>query len=336
MTTAGKQHPLTIKALLLLGLALFMGLVALVLSPTLARAETYFGSDITEEFKPIPDYRFELVEPFTGFTLQRGEFKVGTDVDYGLFERVMIGTDFMSDVIGAPNFQAKWRFLDWPEHKFALGVRAAFLTRDTALWGSFKDHFDALDARIIRPSISWTNVISQRINLHTYWAMGLGRANVKLSEFGKRRLWETKHPDGDYDTRNTGDNTPTAGDPTTGESSTKNQENTNNSSSLSQRTLQLQAITGLVSDVFQLTGEFSRDNGNKVLLTTRIQQMELERLAASTFLTTLAQQWIWPNFQLRLGIGIQYIELSGRDLDGEKVNAANFLPASDIVFYWRI
>ena len=84
-----------------------------------------------------------------------------------------------------------------------------------------------------------------------------------------------------------------------------------------------------------MTGEITRKNGNKVLVTIRIEQTVIEQLKSNFFRATLAHQWIWSNFQMRLGIGLQYFVMAGRDLDDEQIDEAGVQPASDIGFYWR-
>ena len=49
---------------------------------------------------------------------------------------------------------------------------------------------------------------------------------------------------------------------------------------------------------------------------------------------TLAQQWNANGFNLRLGGGPQYSMLSGKDLDGEDIKTAGWLPAADFAMYW--
>ena len=115
--------------------------------------------------------------------------------------------------------------------------------------------------------------------------------------------------------------------------SDKNQEKAAEQSSLTQQSIQVQSITGLARDRFQLTGEYTRNNGNKVLLTTRIEQMVIEQLKSNFFRLTVAHQWIWQSFQMRLGIGMQYFVLSGRDLDEEQIDEAGVQPA---FFYERV
>src|SRR5690606_2044823 len=106
-------------------------------------------------------------------------------------------------------------------------------------------------------------------------------------------------------------------------------------SDLTTQSIQVQSLTGLAQDRFQITGEFSRANGNKILVTSRIEQTVLEELKTNFFRLTIAHQWIWTSFQMRLGVGTQYFVMTGRDLDGEKIDETGVQPASDISFYWR-
>jgi hypothetical protein len=282
-----------------------------------------------------------LVEEFTASTLVAGEIQLGTDMEVGLTDRIMLGTDVVAAAIGATTLSTKARLYDDGEHVVALGMRVAYLNKKTVLWGSVDEHFDELDARIIRPSVSWTNRLSPRLKVHTFWAKGFGRIRARLSEKGRRKLWETKHPGADYDERDEDTEAPTdapdaAGDKD-GEVSTKaNQEKeASRQSSFTQQSIQVQSITGLAQDRFQMTGEISRANGNKVLVTCRIEQTEIEQLKSNFLRLTAAHQWIWSSFQMRLGIGVQYVAMSGRDLDGEEIDEDGVLPASDIGFYWR-
>ena len=285
-----------------------------------------------------PDH-YVLVEEFTAATLTAGEVKLGTDFDVGLTDHVMLGTDLVSEIVGATSIAAKWQVWNSGEHQLALGLRAAYLSKNTFLWGSVNEHFDELEAKILRPSISWTNTLSPRLKLHTFWAKGFGSVHAKLSEKGQRKLWETKHPGQDFDSRDEATNAPkpkvTADAGDTSKTSNQEKDDSSSESSLTQESIQVQSITGLAQERFQLTGEFTRANGNKVLVTSRIEQTRLEELKSSLFRLTIANQWIWSSFQMRLGIGMQYYVMSGRDLDGEKLNAAGVQPASDIGFYWR-
>ena len=183
-----------------------------------------------------------------------------------------------------------------------------------------------------RPALSWTNQYSPRLRIHSYLAQGFGSFNAKLSAEGRRKLWEAKHPGGDYSTRQTSAD---AGIDPNDPNADQEQRSTNKNDSYAQRSLQVSSVTGIKADTFQMTGEFTRDSGHKILLTTRIERMELESLKANSLRVTAAQQWVWDHFQMRLGIGVQYVVISGRDLDREYIDEAGFLPASDIRFYWR-
>ncbi len=308
-----------------------------------ARADEAPSSGVTAEaaVPAINPDRYVLVEEFTASTLQAGETKIGTDLEVGLTAKVMLGTDLISTAVGAPTIAAKALVYSGSENQFALGLRAAYLSKSTFLWGSVNEHFDELDARIVRPSVSWTNTLSPRLKLHTFWAKGFGTVHAKLSEKGERKLWETKHPGADYESRNKKTKAPTDKTTTTPDDGTAtdtkdNQErDTAEQSSLTQQSIQVQSITGLAQERFQLTGEFVRTNGNKVLVTSRIEQSRFEELKASFFRLTTAHQWVWSSFQMRLGVGLQYFVMTGKDLDGEKIDAAGVQPASDISFYWR-
>jgi hypothetical protein len=174
-----------------------------------------------------------------------------------------------------------------------------------------------------------------------------------LSEKGRRKLWETKHSGSDYDSRDQRTQEPRPKPTTTStspeEPSGKTEEETDmtatkenqekvasETSSLTSQSLQVQSVSGLSQERFQLTGEFSRANGNKVLVTSRIERNDIEELRSNFFRLTIAHQWIWPQFQSRLGMGLQYFVLTGRDLDGELIDTAGVQPASDISFYWRL
>jgi hypothetical protein len=290
--------------------------------------------------------RYVLVEEFTASPLEAGEVKLGTDVDVGLTERWMLGTDVVAAAVGATTLQTKLLVFENAEHQVALNLRAAYLSKSTLLWGSVNEHFDELDARIVRPGVAWTNHLSPRLKLHTFWAKGFGKIRARLSEKGRRKLWETKHPGADYDKRNQRTKAPAPEDTDSGvepdEGAVEEVHTDENQakpatqeSALTSQSIQVQSITGLAQERFQLTGEFSRRNGNKVLVTSRIEQTEFEELKSNFFRLTTAHQWIWSSFQMRLGIGLQYYVLSGRDLDGEQIDAAGVQPASDIGFYWR-
>lgn len=291
-----------------------------------------------------PRARFTLVEEFTADTLTEGEVRIGTDVDLGLGDDVMIGTDVVALAVGATSLQAKARIYQRGAHRVSLGVRAAYLSQSTLLWGSVNEHFEELEARIVRPQIAWTNEVSPRLRLHTFWAKGFGTIDARLSDKGRRKLWETKHPGADYEQRDKQTQKPADQTDSTvdeqaanpeGESTTNQEKASAKQSALTSRSIQVQSITGLAQERFQLTGEFSRTSGNKVLVTTRMEQTTFMDLKSNFLRLTVAHQWIWTSFQMRLGVGLQYYVMSGRDLDDEQINESGVQPASDIAFYWR-
>jgi hypothetical protein len=307
-------------------LALF-GIILLSSAPL--RAEDL---PIFEATPVTPAERFELVEPFTANTLKDSEMKLGLmSIEYAPSDHWMVGTDFLALALGAPNFMVKAHVYDWDKSKFSIGVRAAYLNRNTILWGSVKEHFERLEARIISPSVSWSNPLSPRLHLHTHWGAGFGQVEAQLTKEGKRKLWESKHPGGDFERDDPEANNAEGED----ENGNKEKKSVDQSVSFNQRTLQFSSVTNILSDIFQMTGEYRRENGNKVLIASRIERTKIEQLKADSFRLTAAQQWVWQNFQFRFGIGVKYIVINGTDLDGEELDEAGVFPASDIDFYWR-
>ena len=281
---------------------------------------------------PPSGHRYQLVEVYTANNLQKGEYKLGQEVEYGISERVSVGTDTPALIVGIPSFNLKWSLGGSGSDRFAIGLLAAWFTLDTVVrWAPIHSQYDRLEARMLKPSIAWSHHMSPRLSLHTYWTAGIGSIDARLSEEGKRRAWEQKHPGGDYDQRETESTTDSA----TGNRETASTE----TSDVTRRALEMQSVFGLSTDSFQVTGEYTRASGHKVLVTSRIERLVLENLRARTFRITVAQQWIQGAFQFRLGLGALYMTISGIDLDGEEItdtNDARVLPVSDISFYWRI
>jgi hypothetical protein len=232
--------------------------------------------------------------------------------------------------IGAPNFSIKSFVWSNEKHALSAGIQLSYLDRKTVLWGSMREHFDELSIRAIKPVFSYTRRVSPRLRIHSSFSVPYAKIEAELSEEGKRRLFESKYPDGNYETGDKDGDEDSENDMSGNRAIAKNQ-----SGSYAQRTQQVSSLAGIASEIFQITGEIKRDNGNKVLVTSRIEQTEIKDLKANTFRFTLAQQWIWEHFRFRLGLGLQYLVLSGEDMDGEKLDEAAVLPASDINFYWR-
>lgn len=321
-------------------------LFGLSMTPAAVAQETEAGPGSAQFSVPLepakPVAGRKLIEEFTAETLQAGDIKIGSDLEFGMTDGIMIGTDVVAFALGVSTLQAKYKINEGSRHQFALGLRTAYLNGKTLLWGSVNDHFDELDAKIIRPSLAWSHNVSPRLKIHTFWAKGFGRINAKLSEKGRRRLWESKHPGDDYENRDKETQEPTVAandddpaDPGQPNDTSSNQEKeAGKRSSISQQSIQVQSIAGLAQERFQLSGEFSRKNGNKILVSSRIEQSQFEDLKSKFFRLTAAHHWIWSKFQMRLGVGVQYYVISGDDLDGEKIDEAGVGPASDIVFYW--
>ena len=142
-----------------------------------------------------------------------------------------------------------------------------------------------------------------------------------LSEEGKEYFWNSKYPQGDYQSR------------------TKVVEGSANAEAdldLALRTIQAQTLMGISRDQFQISGEFQRDHNKKILLTSRISNLELENLKGQEFKVTASQEWRHGHFNFRMGLGMLYRTFSGQDLDGEELDEAGFLPTADFDIYWLI
>jgi hypothetical protein len=293
-----------------------------------------------------------LVEEFTADTLANNEWKIGSDLEFGASDNLMLGTDMGSLLVGVPSLHFKYYAFHKGKHHVAVGLRLGYFDKKTFLWGSGADQWETLSGEVYRPSVSWTHKLSNRLKLHTFWAKGLGKISAKLSDEGKQKLCESKYPDADCEeittstTSDSEDIEDTIDDDDIGQDddsdgqvddldTSKNLESTGSDSSPFSRSIPVQSITGFAQDRFQITGEINRTNGNKVLVTARIEQTTLEELDSNFFRLTMAHQWIWNTFQMRVGIGTQYYVMTGRDLDGVKVDDSGVQPASDIAFYWR-
>lgn len=305
---------------------------ALILALMLVTPDVLVGGEREPAYLPqaIPDgkpatnnHRFVLVEYFTADTLEAGETKIGFDFDYALTQTLMVGADLLAISLGVPTLQAKLRVVENQRHRLALGLVGSYYDKDTVLWGDQRTYFEKLETLMVRPSISWTNQLSDRLNLHTYWSVGIDKSSAKLSSDGQRNLWERKNPGKDWATRPA---------PTRAELDADKELAT---STISYRFLELQGLTGILKDIFQITGEYKRDEGRKVLITTRVQNSQLGDLKSNAINFTIAQQWIFDHFQFRIGAGLKYQVISGRDFDGQKIEDSGVLPATDIDFYWR-
>ena len=260
------------------------------------------------------------VQDFTAAILQPRDVKIGLSLDYGAFENFQIGMDLVSTVVGAPNFKVKFLVWEIEDQKIAVGFHTTYLNKQTALWGNINRIFDELDAKLIRPQISWSHRISDRLVIHSHWSIGIGNISARLSEYGKRRYWEKKYPHGNYD----------SGEKNVGAESYNQEANF----AASHRTLQAQALLGLSRDLFQVTGEFIRDETKRILLTSRVDSTKLEALSSQGIRITAAQEWKMGSFNFRLGLGVLYQVLSGKDLDEEAVDDAGFMPIGDFDIYW--
>jgi hypothetical protein len=218
----------------------------------------------------------------------------------------MLGVDPAALALGARSGQIKWQLPRFGEDDWALGLKYVNLSRKHIWHSNTSERFSKLNANIIRPSVSWSNRISPRLIIHSFWATAIGKSEAELSDLGKERLREAKHGSG------------APGD----------------GHSFANRTMQTQSLAGFTEDRFQITAELERNSLDRILLSTRFERTKLEDLETFSVRMTLAQQWSADGFNIRMGGGPQYAMLNGHDLDGETIKTAGWLPAADFAIYW--
>lgn len=265
-----------------------------------------------------------LYEAFTGYTLPKGQWRLGVDIERGFHDRLTLGTDIFGVTAGIFSLSSKFQVFANRDQAISVGLKGSYLNPDLILWGQIKDQFDEISAAAVRPSASWSLALTPGFNVHQMLAIGFGQSRVVLSEQGKQKLFESKNPGEDYE-----------GQARSGESSRRNQEsNAGKISKYAERTIQFSTIASALTDQYQCTLEFVRQSGNRLLLSFRHQQVEIEDLKASGSGLTLAHHWMGEHLQLRLGFGAQFAVTQGYDLDGEKIAVREWQPATDMALYW--
>ena len=272
--------------------------------PRLLGAEVDSSSDSSLGFQSRSTS--SIVEDWTANILPPRSFSIGSVVETGLGHGIAAGIDPASLALGAKSFHIKWQIPRFGEDDWALGLKYVQLTRRNLWWGDMSEHFKTLEAKVLRPSISWSNRVSRKLVIHSFWASGIGTTKAELSEFGlaelTRKKSDPKHPDRQYE--------------------------------IASRTMQFQSLAGLTEDRFQVTAEWERQSGESILLSTRLERTRLDTLDTFSCRVTLAQHWTTDGLNLRLGAGPQYSILSGEDLDDKPINATRWLPAADLAVYW--
>ena len=86
---------------------------------------------------------YVLVEEFTADTLAQYEWKIGTDLDVGLGDKFMIGTDLVAVVFGVPSLQMKLAAFRKGRHQF----RILSVFADIGHTGNFKAQIAEIHSR---------------------------------------------------------------------------------------------------------------------------------------------------------------------------------------------
>lgn len=298
-----------------------------IFSVSLAVAlHTAFPAEAQEQDKASSVKRLPAFEEWSAFALESGSFSIGTVTAAGITEGLMLGVDPTALALGVRTAEAKWQLPIDGSDAWSIGLKYAWFNRRGLYSESIRSHFDELDGRYIRPSVAWSNQLSSRLTIHSFWATGFGKAHAVLSDYGKRQLWKAKH----------GDDTYPGDQPTTSNTTTANKQiaNQDGDATFAKRTMQLQSIAGFTEDRFQITGDWERDDGNRILLATRLERTKLESLETFSVRVTIAQEWVLDHFHMRMGGGPQFAMLSGKDLDGEDIKTAGWLPAADLALFW--
>lgn len=280
-----------------------------------------FATASLAQNEPVAPLSSLLSKTTSGY-VPDGVWKIGPETEYGLTPRMGIGVDLPAFVAGATNLFARGEVWQNGRQSLSLGLDLVRMNRDSLFWGSQKDNFAKLNVTGVRPRLVFSHAVSERLIVHSSWEAGSGKGDVELSDDGKRRLWKKKYPDADYDTRDEN------GHPRR-EDGSRMHENYN----ITHRSLLLQSLLGLAQERFELTGEIQRTPTETLVLAAHVARFDLADLRADRFGCSLSQQWRGPKVGFRVGIGVLYQVVSGRDLDDEKIDDGRFLPTADLDFF---
>jgi hypothetical protein len=266
-----------------------------------------------------------IVEDWSAETLPARQLTLGTSTEFGITDDLQAGIDPISLLVGVRVLHAKWRLPFDAGDTWAMGLRYVWLNRNLLISDSLKERFQTLDGHFLRPSLAWTTGIHQQLKIHTIWATGIGRIQASLSEDGRRQYWKTKHEPQPY---------PESSGATARVATPIESDTSWNEAIFARQMMQLQSIAGMTEDRFQMTGDWVRSDGHRILLSTRLERTKLEDLEAFNARVTISPVWMLDQFQLRIGGGPLYAMVKGTDLDGEKINTAGWMPAGDFAMYW--
>ena len=184
---------------------------------------------------------------------------------------------------------------------------------------------------MLRPDIAWTENLSSSFQLHFYLSYGIGNISAELNEEGKKRSLEEKYPNSSYSDKDLNSDKIDAN-----EEEQNQEDNLNKVSDITRRFVAIQSILGLATDRFQISGEFIRTGGKKIIVASRIDRLKLENYDSILSGLQSHNSGLEVPFSSKLGIGVINLNISGIDLDGEKVEEKMIRPVSELNFYWRI
>ncbi len=263
-----------------------------------------------------------LMSRTTNGYVPEGVWKIGPETEYAVRSMTGLGVDLPAFMAGATNIYARGQIWQNGRQSLSLGVDFVRMNRDSLFWGSQKDNFKELNVTGVHPRLVFSHAISERLIVHSSWEAGSGKGEIELTEEGKRRLWKKKYPDADYEARDEN------GHPVREDGSRMHRNY-----SITHRSLLLQSLLGLAQERFELTGEIQRSPTETLVLAAHVARFDLAELRADRFGCSLSQQWRGPKVGFRVGIGLLYQVVSGRDLDDEKIDDGRFLPTADLDFF---
>ena len=200
-----------------------------------------------------------LPDEWTAFVLDSGRFAVGSILESGMGGGIMLGADPAALALGARTLQLKWQLPRFGEDDWAIGIKHVSVSRKNLWIGDTSQRFSKLSANVTRPSVSWSNRISPRLIIHSFWASAFGKSEAVLSDYGKNKLHEAKYGSTESD----------------------------DTHSFANRTMQTQSLAGFTEDRFQISAEWERNSLDRILLSTRFERTKLEELETFSMRMTL-------------------------------------------------
>lgn len=272
------------------------------------------SDEIVNNKKQIEPHRYQLVENFTAYTLKENEYQLGLMLNYGVSDNLDFGVNTLLTIFAVPNLNFKYKFHEDSSHTLSFGLSGVWIDMNKMpQFSILNDKLETLSYKALYPSLSWTKKISPRLNIHTYWSFSIEDMNFKLKE--------------DYEVKTKADET---------DNEVTKQDETKAPDYIDRDAIELQALLGTSGNSFQITGEYSRTDKNKILFTTILTKSSINKLNGKSIGLSVSHQWIMEHLQFRVGLGLHYLNITGQDLAGEVVDINKTQQKPEIQIYWRL